>query len=92
MLLRENDVRENEFLLSAFGKYRGEEWQLIENTTANLLGFMIFENSVTKSFDIVSVTNEPVNSKHKLNYGKSLLGNIYSDIHKSVVQDKKILS
>jgi len=41
-----------------FGKYRSDEWSLLSNATANQLGFIIFLNNISKTIDIVAVSDE----------------------------------
>lgn len=87
---REND-RLNVNFNRLFGKYKSDEWMTIPNQTANMLGFMIFSNKITKTIDIVSVSNEILTTPHKLPFGKTILGNKFSDFSPTVLNEKDLL-
>lgn len=83
------DTIENEYFIKTFGKYRGEEWKLLENATANQLGFIMFLNNITKTIDIVSVSDDHLEESHDLGLGTTLLGKKYSDY--KLANDKKLI-
>jgi hypothetical protein len=42
-----------------FGKYKSDDWELLDSPAASQLGIIIFTNKITKVVDIVSVTSDP---------------------------------
>lgn len=74
-----------------FGKYRGDEWAIMTNDTAKALGFIIFVNNISKTLDIISVSQENLQVKHDLPFGDSILGNKYSNNSGKVNNDKRLL-
>lgn len=74
-----------------FGKYKSDDWELLDSPAASQLGIIIFTNKITKVVDIVSVTSDPPNQQFKLDVGNSLLGKVYSDSSSNVNNNKHIL-
>lgn len=71
--------KSNQKFVKLFGKYRGDEWTLLDNSTANSLGLMLFVNNITNVIDIIAISPDNLEHEHPLNHGKTLLGNVYSN-------------
>ena len=74
------------FLEKHFKQYIDQKWLFRKNTELNNLGIFIFEKEGVT--EIVSITNNELNSKLKLAKGTSILGNFTSD---KVIDPKRIM-
>lgn len=76
----QTESKTNSIFRKTFGKYRSDDWVLLENSTASQLGILIFVNQTTKTADFVQVSRDSLLSKHRLETGSTLLGKFKSDV------------